>query len=168
MSDVKLIWCHGSLGQPWGTKSTALAKAAKELGLTMEAPDFRETENPDDRVTMLLDLLKDSDQPVILAGSSMGGYVTTAAAKSCEISGLFLLAPAFYLPGYDVHVFSNLPEKVTVVHGWSDEVVPVENSIRFAKGHKATLHIIDDDHRLQHSTETLCSLFTNFLQSTAL
>lgn len=167
MSNHTLIWCHGSLGKPWGTKSTALGETAKELGLTMDAPDFRDTENPDQRVDKLVDILEAADTPVILAGSSMGGYVAAAAAKRIEVQGLFLVAPAFYFPGYDVHVFSNLPSALTLVHGWSDDVVPVENSIRFAKTHKATLHIIEDDHRLQGSTEQLCSLFAGFLKNAA-
>lgn len=162
MSDCSLIWCHGSLGEPWGTKSKALAETAKGLKLTMEAPDFRDTENPDERVSRLVKLLEKEDKPVILAGSSMGGYVAAAAAREIAVRGLFLVAPAFYFPGYDVHVFSNLPATVSVVHGWSDDVVPVENSIRFAKTHRATLHIFEDDHRLQANTERLCAFFAEF------
>lgn len=165
MSDYSLIWCHGSQGQPWGTKSKALSETAAKLGMTMEAPDFRETENPDDRVRGLIDILEAAGRPAILAGSSMGGYVAAAAAKHADVRGLFLLAPAFYFPGYDVHVFSGLPQAVTVVHGWTDDVVPVENSIRFAKTHKADLHVLEDNHRLQASTEQLCTLFHAFLEA---
>lgn len=165
MSDFSLIWCHGSLAEPWGAKSKALAETAKNLGLDMEAPDFRETENPDERVAQLAKLLEQSKKPAILAGSSMGGYVAAAAARNADVPGLFLLAPAFYFPGYDVHVFSGLPQTITVVHGWNDDVVPVENSIRFAKGHRADLHVFHDDHRLQGSHEKLCFLFENFLKA---
>ncbi|BDQ33637.1 YqiA/YcfP family alpha/beta fold hydrolase [Pseudodesulfovibrio portus] len=164
MSDFSLIWCHGSLGRPWGTKSTALAEVAAELGLTMEAPDFRETEDPDKRVAKLVDLLEKAGRPAILAGSSMGGYVAAAAAAKFDVPGLFLLAPAFYFPGYAVHVFSDLPAAVTVVHGWVDDVVPVDNSIRFARTHRADLHVFDDGHRLQGSTHRLRTLFAGFLQ----
>ena len=167
MPDLSLIWCHGSLGQPWGAKSTALAETASGLGLSMEAPDFRETEDPDQRVGMLVELLKQSGRPAVLAGSSMGGYVAAAAAGQCDVRGLFLLAPAFYFPGYAVHVFSHLPPAVTVVHGWSDDVVPVANSIRFARTHRTDLHVFEDNHRLQASTKRLCSLFARFLESVA-
>lgn len=165
MTDPRLIWCHGSLSTPWGAKSTALAEVAKEYGLTMEAPDFSETENADDRVAQLLDMLKEQESPAVLAGSSMGGYVATAAAKQIDTAGLFLLAPAFYLPGYAEHVFSNMPPFVTVIHGWNDEVVPVDNSIKFARSHKADLHILNDNHRLEKSTERLRAIFNRFLKN---
>lgn len=167
MSDVSLIWCHGSQGRPWGAKSTALAGTAKELGLSMQAPDFRETEDPDERVSMLAELLEEADKPAILAGSSMGGYVAAAAAAGFDVRGLFLLAPAVYFPGYAVHVFSNLPPAVTVVHGWADDVVPVANAIRFARAHRADLHVFDDNHRLQGSAGRLRLLFAEFLRTLA-
>ena len=163
MPEPTLLWCHGSLSQPWGTKSTALAETAASLGLTMEAPDFQDLDNPDQRVERLVEQLKESKKPAILVGSSMGGYVAAAAAKRIETLGLFLLAPAFYLPGYALHVFGNLPSAVTVIHGWTDDVVPVENSIRFAKTHRADLHILNDNHRLENSTVRLCAIFNRFL-----
>jgi alpha-beta hydrolase superfamily lysophospholipase len=43
--------------------------------------------------------LSDYDE-IVLMGSSMGAYVATVAAETIKPSGLFLLAPAFYLPGY--------------------------------------------------------------------
>lgn len=166
MNDVRLIWCHGSLSSPWGAKSTALAQAAKEAGLTMEGPDFQDQEDPDQRVERLLSILAEQDGPAILAGSSMGGYVAAAAAAKCDVRGLFLLAPAFYLPGYAVHVFSGLPDAVTVIHGWDDDVVPAENSIRFARRHSARLHLLPDGHRLSESVEEIVPLFTRFLATT--
>lgn len=164
MSDVRLIWCHGSLSQPWGDKSTALAEIAATAALEMEGIDFQDLESPDERVERLVGMLAESDTPAILCGSSMGGYVATAAAKHTNTLGLFLLAPAFYLPGYDVHVFSGLPEAITVIHGWHDDVVPVENSIRFSGLHRANLHILPDGHRLSESIGMLGALFTHFLQ----
>lgn len=165
MNDAHVIWCHGSLSQPWGAKSNAMAKAAREIGLTMEALDFQDLEDPDLRVARLTAHLAEIDGPVILAGSSMGGYVAAAAARESDICGLFLLAPAFYFPGYAVHVFSGLPKAVTVIHGWDDDVVPVEHSIRFAGQHGAKLHLLPDGHRLSASLEDILPLFTRFLET---
>lgn len=165
MENVRLIWCHGSLSQPWGTKSKGLADIAQAMGLTMEALDFQDLENPDDRVERLVAKLAEAKTPAIIAGSSMGGYVASAAAKNANVKGLFLLAPAFYFPGYDVHVFSGLPKPISVVHGWNDEVVPVENSIRFARQHKAKLHIVPDGHRLSESLDIIGTLFAEFLDT---
>lgn len=164
-TQTRLIWCHGSLSVPWGAKSTAFAETAKSRGYTLEAPDFSDLENPDERVQRLIDDLTKSKAPAILIGSSMGSYVATAAARHAHIHGLFLLAPAFYLQGYDVHVFSGLPEAITVIHGWQDDVVPVENSIRFAKLHRGALHVLPDDHRLSDSIDTMTVLLDHFIQS---
>jgi pimeloyl-ACP methyl ester carboxylesterase len=163
MPDCRLLWCHGSLSKPWGTKSLALAETARRIGLTMEGPDFSDLDDPDARVDRLLSLLEEDDRPAILAGSSMGGYVAAAASMRARVPALFLLAPAFYFPGYAVHVFPDLPGRVTVVHGWNDDVVPVDHAIRFARTHKAALHVVADGHRLEESTETLCGLFGRFL-----
>lgn len=163
MNNPRLIWCHGSLSQPWGAKSKELADVAQAMGMAMEAPDFQDLENPDQRVERLVAKLKESDAPTLIAGSSMGGYVASAAARHADVAGLFLLAPAFYFKGYDVHVFSGLPKPISIVHGWEDDVVPVENSIRFAGLHKATLHIVPDGHRLSGSIDTIGTLFAHFL-----
>jgi len=163
MTDLRLIWCHGSLAEPWGRKSTALAKTAGRFGFAMEAPDFRDLDGPDQRVERLTDTLADETRPVILAGSSMGGYVAAAACARIETAGLFLLAPAFFLPGYAVDDFTNLPAALTVIHGWGDEVVPVDNALRFARSHRASLHLLDDDHALTASLDQIDALFARFL-----
>lgn len=167
MENVRLIWCHGSLSQPWGTKSKELADIAQAMGVTMEALDFQDLENPDERVERMVAKLKEADTPAVLAGSSMGGYVASAAARHSDVAGLFLLAPAFYFKGYDVHVFSGLPEAISIIHGWDDDVVPVENSIRFAGLHKANLHLVPDGHRLSGSLDSIGTLFAHFLSSFA-
>ena len=165
MDNVRLIWCHGSLSRPWGAKSEALAAVAREAGLTMEAPDFSDQEDPDLRVERLTTLLAEHRGPALIAGSSMGGYVAAAAAGPADVRGLFLLAPAFYLPGYAAQSFSGLPAALTVVHGWDDDVVPAENSIRFARTHGARLHLLPDGHRLSDSIDDLTGLFARFLAS---
>lgn len=161
--NINLIWCHGSLSQPWGAKSKTLAETASRHELAMDAPDFQDLENPDGRVERLLAHMGDS--PAILAGSSMGGYVACAAARQANVLGLFLLAPAFYFQGYDIHVFSNLPKTISIMHGWDDDVIPVDNSIRFARQHKADLHIVNDGHRLTSSIPQANEIFSHFLET---
>jgi len=162
--ELNIIWCHGAQAGPWGAKSKALAEAASEAGFTLDAIDFQDIDTPDDRIERLVDRIRADKRPAVIAGSSMGGYIATATARLAPIHGLFLVAPAFYLPGYETHVFTDLPEAVTVVHGWNDDVVPVDNSIRFAKLHKAALHILDDDHRMSNNVAAVRSLFEQFLK----
>lgn len=166
MQKAHLYWSHGMDAAPWGAKSKAMAATAQEAGLTLEALDYRDTMNPEERIARLVEHIGQKDSPIILAGSSMGGYVSAAAAGEIPVAGLFLIAPALYLPGYEKHMFFNLPKNMDIIHGWDDDVVPVDNSIRFAKLHKAALHILPADHRMTGFSEQVASLFARFLKQT--
>ncbi len=49
------------------------------------------------------------------------------------------------------------------MHGWRDEVIPHEHSIRFAKEYGTALHLVDSDHRLHNQLRTVRYLFEYFL-----
>jgi pimeloyl-ACP methyl ester carboxylesterase len=100
----------------------------------------------------------------VLVGSSMGGHVSAAAAARIKPKGLFLLAPAFYMPGFEAHTPQQVACPTAIVHGWRDAIVPVDNSIRWAREHRATLHILDSEHRLDDQIETICGLLRAFLK----
>ena len=93
----------------------------------------------------------------------MGGWVSVAGSSLLQARGIFLLAPALYMPGYEK--FSPRPAKcqTTIVHGWRDEVVPVENSVRFAREQNATLHVLDSDHGLLDQIRAINHFFSYFL-----
>jgi hypothetical protein len=46
-----------------------------------------------------------------------------------------------------------------------DDVIPVENSFRFAREQKATLHVLDSDHRLLDQIRAINHYFAYFLFS---
>lgn len=163
MKQPYVCWSHGLEASPWGKKSKALAEAVENAGGTFTALDYQGMDNPDERVAKLVAHLEQQKGPILLAGSSMGAYVSLAAARTLPVTGLFLVAPALYLPGYQHHVFSNLPASIALVHGWDDDVVPVENSIRFAKLHRAPLHVLPTDHRITGYVEPLRDIFVQFL-----
>lgn len=52
---------------------------------------------------------------------------------------------------------------VKVIHGWSDEIIPVENSIKLAKSTDCTLHLISRDHRLNSAIGVVEKLFSQFI-----
>jgi len=166
VSETQIVWCHGSLSTPWGAKSHALAETARRLKLNMTAPDFRGQDDPEQRVKTLHQYLRKNGGPAILVGSSMGGYVAASVARFADVRALFLLAPAFGLPGYSTRNLTNLPQRIAVIHGWSDEVVPVDSALHFAREHRAEMHLLDDGHRLENSIGMLCFLFERFLKST--
>jgi len=119
-------------------------------------------DDPGARVEKLIAAL-DGRPDRVLVGSSLGGHVAGAAAVSVGARGLFLLAPAFYMPGFESHTPQAVGCPTTVVHGWRDDVVPVENSLRWAREHLAALHVLDSDHRLEDQIETICRLLGAFL-----
>jgi hypothetical protein len=77
------------------------------------------------------------------------------------------MAPAFYIPGYGVQDPQPCAEHTCVVFGWGDEVISAEHGIRFARAHKADLHLLDSDHRLNSVLPELGELFRVFLSHTA-
>lgn len=117
------------------------------------------------RVTRLIESAASIGGRVVLVGSSMGGHVAAAAARRTGARGLFLLAPAFYMPGFEAHTPQDVDCPVCIVHGWRDEIVPVDNSIRWAREHRAALHVVDSDHRLEDQIDTIGRLLADFLGS---
>ena len=156
MTTQHIVFSHGKESGPWGSKIKAMAEFAKSVcDSEINSLDYRDIESPDRRVDHLTSYLSKLSGEIILVGSSMGGYVSTLASTQINISGLMLLAPAFYLDGYEVSVPSITCKRVRIIHGWHDDVVPFQNSIKFAEEHNATLTLVDDDHRLGNSAEEL-------------
>jgi pimeloyl-ACP methyl ester carboxylesterase len=119
-------------------------------------------------VQKLIDACSNIDDSLILVGSSMGGHVATAAADAVSAAGLFVLAPAYYMDGYEALTPAAPGMPTCIVHGWRDDIVPVENSIRFARQAGATLHIIDGDHRLTANIDEINDYLKLFVDRLAL
>ena len=67
------------------------------------------------------------------------------------------------MPGFERYTPQEVTCPITIVHGWHDDVVPVDNSIRWAREHRAALHLLDSDHRLEDQIGVICQLLRNFL-----
>ncbi len=160
-----VVFSHGRDSGPWGAKITAMAEVARTEGYDVESVDYRGVDEPQERVARLLSYCRELKGPLVLVGSSLGGHVSTAASALLRAQGLFLLAPAFYMPGFEEHTPKPAPCPMTIVHGWHDEIVPVESSVRYAREHRATLHVLDSDHRLQDVIGQINYLFEYFLVS---
>jgi len=153
---------HGKESGPWGDKITRLADVARGRGFDVESLDYSGMD-AEARVGKLLDSDARAARPLILVGSSLGSYVAAVASASLQPRGLFLLAPAFYLPDFAVQEPVPHADFVTLVHGWNDELIPFENSIRYARKFKAALHLVESDHRLSSQLPLIALLFEAFL-----
>jgi pimeloyl-ACP methyl ester carboxylesterase len=160
---LTVVFSHGKESGPWGAKITAMAAVARGLNASVESVDYRGLDDPSARVGKLIDAATGLNQPLVLVGSSMGGHVCAAAASRLRARGLFLLAPALYMKGYEEYTPQDVACPTAIVHGWHDAIVPVENSIRWAREHQAALHVLNSDHRLEDQIETICRLLRDFL-----
>ena len=158
-----VYFAHGKDSEPWGAKITALAKIARKHKCHVESPDYSFTNDPEERVKTLLKLKPEAKRHLILVGSSMGGYVSTVASRELRVSGLFLMAPAFYIPRYLQQNPFPKAKHVAIVHGWNDEVIPCDHAVRFAQKYKTQLYLLDSDHRLTSALPIIEKLFGLFL-----
>lgn len=158
-----VYFAHGKESGPTGTKILALSGIAINKGFQVESPDYSGIPNPELRIQKLISTVPQNQERLILVGSSMGAYVSAAASQVLRPEGLFLMAPAFYIPEYQRQNPKPFAEQSVVVHGWRDEIVPVENSIRYAKEFRVPLYILDSDHQLTSALPVLQQLFEIFL-----
>lgn len=177
LNKLLVVFSHGKESGPLGTKIQALMEVAKRHGAQVISVDYREhpagvvhdqnmAGESERRVAQLLSITLPEHERLVLVGSSMGGYVSTVASQHLKPDGLFLLAPAFYLPGYAQQNLAPNASQICVVHGWQDDVVPPANSIRFSERHHGDLHLLDGDHRLNSALPKIEAIFESFLHQT--
>ena len=164
MNTQHIVFSHGQDGEPWGGKIVAMAEVARRHGLQVDSVDYRGIADPALRVEKLFEFCRTLSGEVLLVGSSLGAHVATAVSSRVPTRGLFLLAPAFFMPGYEQYTPKPAACPVTIVHGWNDDIVPVGNSVRFGGLCKCTLHLIDSDHRLTADIEEVCEYLDAFLR----
>ena len=152
---------HGKESGPWGTKISFLADIARKRGLSVESLDYSDLSSPMERAKRLVGVCE-KNPPLILVGSSMGGWVATAASTFLSVEAVLLLAPAFYMPGYKE--IAPGYGTIEIVHGLKDEVIPFENSVRFAHEWGCTLHLVEDDHRLSNRLDMIGEYFSSLIQ----
>jgi predicted alpha/beta-hydrolase family hydrolase len=162
-----VILSHGLESGPQATKVSALAQVCAALGWASVRPDYRAIDarrDPhaiDERIACAL-AHTPSVGRVVFAGSSMGAFISGFASIERACEGLFLLALPTAIPGYP-HAFAAAAVPTSLVHGWCDELCPVDAAIEFARGRGADLRLVHDDHRLGAHVETCADVFRDFL-----
>lgn len=183
MARGHVILSHGLESGPEATKVSALAQVAEALGWTHERPDYRDLDagrRPEDIAARVARLQARADAcpgPLVLAGSSMGAFISgevawQLAARGAGVSpvgsallGLFLMAPPIAMPGWwptPLRVPQALP--TLVVHGWDDELIPAAAVIDWCAARKAEVRLVDDSHRLAAHVEYSARAFADFLK----
>ena len=166
-----VVFLHGLESGPDGLKIQALRCVAEALGWSTLAPDFRGMPDPEQRTQYLLNLLP-AGETIRLVGSSLGSFVAARAVElapsSLRIEGVFLLCPAFDLPGYPLTRPAQRlrGQAVRIVHGRHDEVVPLAHSLRAADAWQCPLLVTEDDHSLHKSIELISSFLADWLRQT--
>ena len=168
------ILSHGFESGPDATKVTALAEAAERLGWSHERPDYtdldakREAGELGDvpaRLQRLLGLARDaaSRGPLVLAGSSLGAWISGAASLQVPVRGLFLMAPPIAMHGAFPLDAARVP--TSIIHGWHDELIPAAEVVDWARERDARLLLVDDSHRLSNHVAASAEAFAQLLAS---
>ena len=166
------ILSHGFESGPDATKVTALAEVAETLGWTHERPDYtdldakREISELGDvpaRLQRLLTIAKRAAEkgPIVLAGSSLGSYISGRVSLEVKPAGLFMMVPPLKMgtmPDLDAAAVPT-----SIIHAWNDELIPVNDVVTWARQRAARLLIVDDGHRLSDHVQTSADAFAALL-----
>ncbi|QDE39013.1 alpha/beta hydrolase [Luteibacter pinisoli] len=168
-----IILSHGSDSGPDATKVSALAALAESLGWATLRPDYREDDlkghagSVDPRLARLAAAIAAAPVPPVLVGSSMGAFASGLASLDAEVAGLFLLALPAGIPGYPRPFAAARGVPTFLIHGYADDVCPVEGAFAFARSQGAPLLLVQDDHRLSDTLTDIEAAFRRFLETLA-
>lgn len=132
---MKIILAHGRALNRDSKDMAYLARAARARGLTVERVNDPDSQDYQLREARLRTRVAAEPEPVLLGGFSMGAHnaARVAAALPERVRALFLIAPPFYHPRYSATPLPRPPQPLTLVHGWQDEVIPWEESLRYVR-----------------------------------
>ena len=162
-SQPLVVFSHGKETGPNGRKINTLREIAHSAGAQTLSVDYTSTLDPALRLQLLLETVLPEHRVLILVGSSMGGYVSTVASRTLKPDALLLMAPAFGLEDYPEQYPAPSANSIAAVHGWHDEVVPVDNTIHWAKHYQAKLVLVNDDHSLHKEVVTVGELLVKMI-----
>lgn len=166
------ILSHGFESGPDATKVTALAEVAERLGWSHERPDYTDLDamhavsalgDVPARLQRLLALARQaaSRGPLVLAGSSLGAWISGRVSLQVPVAGLFLMAPPVRMEPAPPLEAANVP--TAIIHGWDDELISAQAVVDWAQAHRARLLLVDDAHRLSNHVAASAEAFAALL-----
>lgn len=158
---------HGLESGPGSTKIQALKALAETFeNVQAHAIDHRSSKDPAVRLEQMNNAIVATGaapENIILAGSSMGGWVCAQTSAQTPVFGCFLLAPALALPGYPQSSPHIQAKHVQIIHGWDDDVVPAMPVMELARQQAHPVLMLPDGHRLEKSLDRVTKEFGAFL-----
>jgi len=99
---MRVVYLHGFASSPLSSKAQFFRARFAERGVPMAIPQLDEGRFEDLTISGQLRVIADAvgEQPAILMGSSLGGYLAAlyAARHPAQVERMVLLAPAFQFP----------------------------------------------------------------------
>ncbi|WP_310425746.1 YqiA/YcfP family alpha/beta fold hydrolase [Chamaesiphon sp. VAR_48_metabat_135_sub] len=94
------IYLHGFASGPGSTKARYIQEQFALVGIELQVPDLNQGNfthlTVSRQITQVVDLFPQNGSPVVLIGSSLGGWISTIIAQAYpQVERLILLAPAF-------------------------------------------------------------------------
>ena len=99
--------------------------------------------------------------PLVLAGSSLGAYVSGHVSMQLRVAGLFLMAPPVVMAGAPAMPAARVP--ISIIHGWHDELIPAVDVVGWAAARDARLLLVNDAHRLADHVHASADAFAALL-----
>lgn len=166
------ILSHGFESGPDATKVTALAEVAERFGWSHERPDYTDLDAKREvtplgdvpaRIARLHALAATAAArgPVLLAGSSLGAYISGQVSLQLPVAGLFLMAPPVVMTGAPPMPAATVP--TAIIHGWHDELIPAQQVVDWAAARDARLLLVNDSHRLSDHVQASADAFAALL-----
>lgn len=168
-----VILSHGFESSPEATKTVAMARVAAARGWQVERADYRAHDVAGleaavlPRCAQLRALAQAATGPLVLAGSSLGSFVSGWVSREVDCAGLFLLAVPAPAPGRTHRFDLRAGVPTVLVHGWADTRCPVEHTLRFARERELPLLLVPDGHRLAAHVDWIAAQFGLFLDRVA-
>ena len=210
---MHVFYLHGFASSAQSSKAEFFRRQLTEHGIVLHAPDFNEPDFSTLTITRMIEQVRHALQelpagPVVLIGSSLGGFVAVQVAERFPglVDRLVLLAPALDVNGERLQklgdrsvdawrrtnrldVFHHAFGRVMPIHyelfedacrhdtfnarvdlpilifqGLRDIAVDPETVERWARARpNVTLRLLDDDHQLHASLDTIWEAVARFL-----